>query len=253
MCVFHQVNIFLLREYRDNFLLQSKKGILYACLQNSQTHKAGIDIKGKRVFIQVLHDLGEWQTSYLRAHLLHKSKTKSNHPQQDQDKGQYQEFLLHFMAPSFGVHRHLLCGHPGSLTRYQLLSIADSFPEVMGHSAARDARSCTSRQESTEAPSWRSWAMWLITPGAHVQDKPVHCPSVGPKNEPRPRSSISLFPWDFISLNVGWTKFFLKMTYQLPKLPSILGGSTSQPIFSFLRLHWLWRLWSRTSPCAILI
>ena len=48
------------------------------------------------------------------------------------------------------------------------------------------------------------------------------------------RERTSLFPWDYISLGLGWTKCILKMTNQIPKLPWVLEEPTSQPIPSFL-------------------
>ena len=57
-----------------------------------------------------------------------------------------------------------------------------------------------------------------------------------------------LFPWVYISLGVGRTRCFLKMTNQLPQILHTFGGSTSPPISSFPRLNEK-PLWSSTLPC----
>ena len=101
----------------------------------------------------MLCDLGEWQTPYHKAHLLCKTHTQSNHPQQDQNKSQCPEFLLHLKVPSFGVCRQLLSGHPGSLACSQLLPISGSVLEpacgasaAVGH--ASSSKLCTPRVEN---------------------------------------------------------------------------------------------------------
>ena len=65
-------------------------------------------VKEERGLMQMLHDLGERWTPRLKAHLLCKTQTKSHCLQQDQDKRQCPELLLHFKVPSFGACGQLL-------------------------------------------------------------------------------------------------------------------------------------------------
>ena len=57
------------------------------------------------------------------------------------------------------------------------------------------------------------------------------------------------FPWCYISLGVGWTRRFLIMANQLPKLLRASTGSTPQPIPSFPRLDWQSSLVQHLSQC----
>ena len=67
--------------------------------------------------------------------------------------------------------------------------------------------------------------------GAHGESKWVHHVSAG--------HELEIFvPLGSYYYGMGWTRCFLKVTKQLPKLLSALGGSTSQPISSFPRLDW---------------
>ena len=122
----------------------------------------------------MLCDLGEWQTPYHKAHLLCKTHTQSNHPQQDQNKSQCPEFLLHCKVPSFEARRQMLSSHPGSLVCSQLLPISGSLLEAMGHIAAK-ATWPMERTRTSQGTKCRSQAV------NHEQE------------------NISLFPMDVIS------------------------------------------------------
>ena len=74
--------------------------------------------------------------------------------------------------------------------------------------------------------------------GQWSMDRPGLCAMPMSRSRERGREGecASLFPWGYISLGVGETRRFLKMTNQFPKLLCASGGSSSQPICSFSRL-----------------
>ena len=84
---------------------------------------------GRRVLMQKERGLfrccacrhGKWGTPCFKAHPLHKTRAKSNHPQQNRNQSQCPEFLLHFKVLLVGSPTWLLCGHPGRLACSQLL------------------------------------------------------------------------------------------------------------------------------------
>ena len=87
-----------------------------------------------------------------------------------------------------------------------------------------------------------------LPPGSHGLpieriDKCTMRVQVMSKQESKPSSHeqerTSVFPWDYISLGMGWTRYFFKITNQLPKFLCTLGGFISQPIPSFPRLDGL--------------
>ena len=111
---------------------------------------------------------------------------------------------------------------------------------------------------SFQAPSWilraeptRPWAMRLLEPQGHMPmtrwaresergsllkakgHLGAEAMGHGAKALCESSQRASLFPWDYLSLGMGWTRCFLKMTSQLPKLLCTLSVSTSQPILSF--------------------
>ena len=100
-----------------------------------------------------------------------------------------------------------------------------------------------------------------LPPGSHglpVEriDKCTMRVQVMSKQESKPSSHeqerTSVFPWDYISLGMGWTRYFFKITNQLPKFLCTLGGFISQPIPSFPRLDGLASLVQYPPPHAIL-
>ena len=100
---------------------QRKEGVHLPAATEATLLRWGL-IKKERGFIWMLHNLGEWGTPCLIAHLLCKNQTKTSRSQQDQNKRQCLVFLVHFKVPFFGACRQLLSGHSGSLACFQLLS-----------------------------------------------------------------------------------------------------------------------------------
>ena len=69
-----------------------------------------------------------------------------------------------------------------------------------------------------QPPSWRPWREQV--------DAPCECGS---------HKGESLFPWDYISLGLGWTRCPFKRTNQLASLPHALDGFT--PLGSLTSLY----------------
>ena len=77
----------------------------------------------------MLCNLRERQTPRVKVHLLCKTKTESNCPQQHQSEKQRPEFLPHFKVLAFGALRSLACSW--------LLPISGSLLEATGHVDAK--------------------------------------------------------------------------------------------------------------------
>ena len=59
----------------------------FGCLPLQKANSRGRSWRErKEVFIWMLNILGEWGTSHLKAHLLHKTQTKPSHSQQIHNK-----------------------------------------------------------------------------------------------------------------------------------------------------------------------
>ena len=127
---------------------------------------------------------------------LQKTYGKPSHPKPDQNKKQCPEFLL----PSFGNHRWLLSGHPGSLACSWLLAASGSFLEI----------ACGTSAAISHTPS-------RATKSCKCNGQCIH--QVG-KRAPLPS------PGFILVLGIGWTRCSqnAQLTSQLPHTP---GGFTS--------------------------
>ena len=188
-------------------------------------------------------------------------------PQQEQDKSQCPELLFQFKVQPFGACRRLLGGlspHLGSLTYSWLLFISSFLLEPVcgGHMAmAMWLLGCRVTYPQAKAPKCTSqcitwWARERegLPPGGHWPRGPwreqgkAQCRSLARAASLFPRK----FPFvPFDSLGMEQTRWFLHMTSQLPKPSCALGGTTSQLIPSFPKLHWQTTL-VQNLPCTIL-
>lgn len=79
-----------------------KVGVWKPATTNRQILKAKVDEKGK-VFIQILHNMEEWQTPVSKSIHSRKPTEKPSYPQSDQNQSQFPEFLLPFKVTSLGT------------------------------------------------------------------------------------------------------------------------------------------------------
>ena len=151
--------------------------------------------------------------------------SQSSPPQQNQDRRQCPEFLLHFKVQSFEARRWWLSGHPGGLACSWLLSTSGSLLETacgactaLGHAAARASRSHAPGREHRNAQVTASPGGWDSERGSLLEatgrvaaeetwpvERTGRCTvpeQVTSQQAVNKTARISLFSWNYVSSGV---------------------------------------------------
>lgn len=169
----------------------------------------------------------------LKIHLLQKSWAKSSHPQPDQNKMPFSEFLFPFKIPSFGTYRWLRSSYPGTLACSQLLWGSVSHQEPVagtGWGAVLPLTMCILGLPGPEDMPVSAFTRWggvgrgererkrdsFLEVKGHVtldmEKTGQHAIQVQVLiSKPGARDNF-LFPSVYISFNMEWVKYLLRMT-----------------------------------------